>query len=74
LVLANMDFLDDLSGSQPRTTDGNHGPTMLDMLSDMLTLRDGTDNRNILVPSIEDGRLRPQQRPRQWRLRNPLAN
>ena len=63
-----MDFLDDLIGSQPkpavdvasssgRQHHGKRGPPMLGMLSDMLTLRDGTDSRSIVVvdPSIEDG-------------------
>ena len=66
-----MDFL---SGSQPTPADGNHGPPMLDMLSDILALRDGTDSRSTVDPSIEDGRLLPQQRPRQRRRRSPLAN
>ena len=72
--LANMDFLYDLTCSQPTPADGNHGPLMMDMLSDILALRDGADNRSTVDPSIEDGRLLPQQRPRQrWR-RSPLAN
>ena len=72
--LASMDFLDYLTGSQPTPADGNHGPPMLDMLSDILALRDGTDSRSTVDQSIEDGRLLPQQRPRQRRRRSPLAN
>ena len=48
--LANMDFLDDLTSSQPTPADGNRGPPMLDMLSDMLTLRDSTHSRSIVDP------------------------
>ena len=53
-------LLDDFSGSQPTSADGNRGPPMLDMLSDILALRDGTDSRSTVDPSIEDGRLLPQ--------------